>query len=98
MNLICEFLNEKNIFIGELDGRVTKQCEEFDESFEKDSSEFCIVDGEEGDYGKIHYLYEGKRVATHIIHGGDDEDVEFTEYGYEMVKERAIELLMFMLK
>lgn len=49
--------------------------------FEIDMSEFTVVDGEEGDYGKITYRDKTGVIAVKTVHGGDDYDVEFTPYG-----------------
>ena len=62
--------------------------------YHTNTSEMVNVDGEEGDYGIVKYYSEnGALLATKHIHGGDDEDIEFTEYGKKIMKEKVLEIL-----
>jgi hypothetical protein len=55
--------------------------QEFLDSLTSDYSDFHYVDGEEGDYGIIRYTAFGQLIATKTVHGGDMEDIDFTDQG-----------------
>lgn len=48
------------------------------DSLREDTSEWNFIDGEEGDYGKIYYWQDDILMITHVIHGGDNEEVIFS--------------------
>ena len=54
-------------------------------NFEKDSSRFIFVDGEEGDHGEVDYHVDGQLFGTNKIYGGDCEEFVFTQFGKEMI-------------
>lgn len=67
----------------EVQSAFTTLIENDREEYVEDTSEFVVVDGEEGDYGKIKYFDKNNNelVAVKTVHGGDREDIEFTTYG-----------------
>lgn len=87
MDLIEEFLR----FLG-FWSNLPSDFIEFD--YHIDNSEMNVVDGEEDDYGVVkYYSQSGGLLATKYIHGGDDENIEFTEYGKKIMKEKLWEIL-----
>lgn len=68
--------------------------------FTEDHSGYVYVDGEEGDYGEVKYLCKstGNLIATKIFHGGDDNEMEFTEYGYDLLTPIAMKIFADALK
>jgi hypothetical protein len=86
MNLFEEFLREIGL-IPKFD------VEDID--YVEDYSGYNYVDGEEGDNGIIKYFCPDKKelLAVRTIHGGDSEDIEFTEYAKEMLTATAITIL-----
>ena len=58
-----------------------------------DYTEFKYVDGEESDYGVIKYFMFGQLFATKTVHGGDLEDVEYTDFGKRVIQRTAIAAL-----
>jgi hypothetical protein len=61
-----------------------------------DNSGFTVVDGEEGDYGIIKYLSKNNElIAIHHIYGGDSEDIEFTELGKALLRNKVIEIINY---
>lgn len=56
-----------------------------DLEYETDHSDFVNVDGEEGDYGVIRYLYNGKCFMVNFNFAGDWEENILTEYGIDLV-------------
>lgn len=89
MNILVEFWQERQ---SELEALL----EADQTAFPSDWSEFVYVDGEEGDYGVVRYLCPKTEVlvATRTIHGGDQEEVEFTEYGRKLLSQLVLEKLM----
>ena len=63
--------------------------DEDDIDFTIDLSKFNIIDGEEGDYGTKEYFVCNKLIATEEVYGGDDYNVEFTEIGSELLKNKV---------
>ena len=66
----------------------------------KDTSQFVVVDGEEGDYGSITYSLgldygpdAGQLIATLVVEPGDWEFYEYTDFGKEWIKRAFIELI-----
>lgn len=58
-----------------------------------DTSDFVVVDGEEGDYGMIRYLDSNDEVvATKFIQGGDMESLDVTKYGRQFLGEKILRL------
>jgi regulation of enolase protein 1 (concanavalin A-like superfamily) len=56
-----------------------------------DNSGFVVVDGEEGDYGvTLYYDSANDLIATVTNHGGDDFDIEYSEKGKALMKERIL--------
>ena len=51
--------------------------------YERDDSNYHIIDNEEADYGEIKYFHAGKLIAIYYNYGGDSYDVTFTQYGKE---------------
>lgn len=50
-----------------------------------DSTNYNVIDGEEGDYGVIrYYTLDGNLIATYTNCGGDLDYVEFTEFGKKL--------------
>lgn len=81
MNLVLEFWRAHSLKLESL-------LEATDTAYlVKDSSGYVYVDGEEGDYGVVRYYcpITKELVATHTIHGGDNEEYEFTEYGKKLL-------------
>lgn len=86
MNLLEAFCNEI--------GLCPKYYDIKDIKHTPDYSEFNVVDGEESDFGIVKYFdLDGTLLAKKIVHGGDDEDIEFTEYGISLLSPLAIEIL-----
>lgn len=57
----------------------------YDLKYRTDLSEFNIIDGEEGDYGIIKfYSLTDELIAVKEVFGGDDFDIEFTQYAKEL--------------
>lgn len=56
-----------------------------DAPYHKDSSEMVVVDGEEGDHGKVKYIWEGQLLAIETVHGGDNSEFAYTPYGFEFL-------------
>jgi len=84
MNLLEEFCKEIGL-------RVPMDIEDLD--YTTDTSEFNIVDGEEGDNGIIkYYTIDGDLLAIKTVYGGDSEEVEFTHWGKDMLKEKALDI------
>lgn len=54
------------------------------EVYDKD---FDVADGEEGTNGIIRYYIDGLLIVERIIHGGDDEDYEFTVVGVDLLSD-----------
>lgn len=76
MSLLLQFWEER---IGD---SLRTLLEDDVSEFAADYSGFVFVDGEEGDFGTIKYTdATGQLVVTRTVHGGDSEDVEFTDYG-----------------
>jgi hypothetical protein len=73
MNLFEEFLSQLGIFADDPE----------DYPHTTDSSEFVVVDGEEGDYGLIKYSDQGGLIAVKKVDGGDSEETYFTQYGVD---------------
>lgn len=66
--------------------KIRELLDSLDPHLTPDYSKFTVVDGEEGDYGVISYSdHTGQLVAVKTVHGGDHEDVDFTEYGIAMM-------------
>ena len=66
--------------------KFSQLLENVDLGLTSDSSDFVVVDGEEGDYGIIRYKdSSGEVVAIKIVHGGDDEELQITEYGKSII-------------
>lgn len=58
----------------------------FDELFNRctaDDSEYCVVDGEEGDFGIIRYMLDGECIMVYFNHAGDDECRIITQYALD---------------
>ena len=88
MNLLAEFWNYP------LANRMAYAVDQDNTEFVEDDSEFVCVDGEEGDYGVIKYLdTAGNLVAIRTIYGGDREDVDFTEFGKALMRQKLTALL-----
>lgn len=68
------------------------------DDLEADHSEWTVVDGEEGDYGAVHYSENGQRVGSKISKGGDDDSLVLTDYGtlraMSMIRENWEQLLL----
>lgn len=86
MNFIEEFFNQYGFNILDYENHDIELDHKYDENFN-------YVDGEEGDNGIIRYYHEDNLAVIRTIHGGDEEDIEFTEYGKNLFKYRAISLL-----
>lgn len=87
MNLLAEFWNYP------IANRMYSAVDQDPSEFIEDDSEFVCVDGEEGDYGVIKYSdTEGHLVAIRTIYGGDREDVEFTDYGKALMRNKLTAL------
>ncbi len=69
-----------------------------DIEYESDSSNYNVVDGEEGDYGTIIYSHNGIPVCIYINHGGDSEEYIFTRYGKAMMKLKLMDCIEEWLK
>jgi len=65
---VCRFLNRELVWESSVEFRV-------------DSSDFVVVDGEEGDYGTTKYFIGDDLVAVKTDYGGDSYDYEYTEFG-----------------
>lgn len=64
--------------------------------YRTDLSEFNIIDGEEGDCGiKKYYSLCGKLLAVKEVFGGDDFDIEFTQYAKELFEPIIISAVKF---
>ncbi len=63
------------------------------DDYKADYSEFTIVDGEEGDYGTIKYYYGTELVAIKTVHGGDEEEIEYTRFGQRLFNAKLINAL-----
>ena len=69
---------------------------EYEDTLIKDSSAYVFVDGEEGDYGVInYYLPTGELVYSHLIHGGDVEEIILTDLGKNEVKRMLLDCIEF---
>lgn len=86
MDLAVEFWQQQA-------GQVTSWLDSADYQFDVDRSGFTVVDGEEGDFGKIVYSKNGMVVATLEVFGGDQEDLEFTPYGKALMKSYVLEAI-----
>lgn len=83
--LLQEFCAELGFFISDEDNNTF-----FTENILTDQSDFNIVDGEEGDNGIIRYSSENKELlAVRTVFGGDEEQIEFTEFGKEFFSNKA---------
>lgn len=52
----------------------------------RDDSEFVVVDGEEGDYGTLRYFdTDNQLIATRVIESGDEDNIEFTPHGKNII-------------
>ena len=70
--------------------RVEEWLEDEDLQLTPDYSQFNVVDGEEGDYGIIHYYDPSERLfAIKTVYGGDSEDLKFTPYGESVMHKRV---------
>lgn len=89
MNLLQEFCRQIGFYVGDMD------TEEFDVESIPDYKDFVEIDGEEGDFGTIcYYSTPGHQLlAIKTVHGGDNEETEFTKYGAELLKEKTLELM-----
>jgi hypothetical protein len=68
----------------------------YDFRYKEDLSEFTVIDGEEGDYGIIKfYSLCGKLLAVREVFGGDDSDIEFTQYAKELFEPIIISAVKF---
>lgn len=70
----------------------TNALEDTDLGLTSDHSEFVFVDGEEGDYGNVKYSDDKGLVAVKKIYGGDNEELELTEYGKTVVAAKMLEI------
>lgn len=61
-----------------------------DDDLRTDYSQLNYVDGEEGDWGIVRYYKDEELIATKIAHGGDDEEIEFTQFGKYLLNARLI--------
>lgn len=86
MNLLEEFCREIGLM-------VSIDIDELDIDYTEDLSEFNICDGEEGAYGTIKYYdIDGDLLAVLKVYGGDDEEIEFTQHGKNILKEKALNI------
>jgi hypothetical protein len=84
MNLLENFCYEIGL-------RVPMDIEDIE--YTTDRSQFNIVDGEEGDNGVIkYYSLDGDLLAVRTVYGGDSEEIEFTHWGKDLLKEKALNL------
>lgn len=84
MNLLEEFCNQIGLI---------NHLEIEDINYTTDTSELNYVDGEEGDYGVIkYYSIDGDLIAVENIYGGDMEELEFTSYGKDLLKDKALNI------
>lgn len=97
MNIFFEYLQERGIWIDVSNEHVKKATDDLLESLTEDDSEFHVVDGEEGDNGQIRYFHNNQLFATVNVYGGDNEDIEFTDYGKAILQEQCKHLLISMI-
>tara|TARA_R110000764_G_scaffold72464_3_gene148620 strand:+ start:3826 stop:4116 length:291 start_codon:yes stop_codon:yes gene_type:complete len=84
MNLLEEFCNEIGLRV---------PCDIEDINYKVDMTEFNVVDGEEGDNGKIkYYAIDGDLLAVKTVYGGDSEEIEFTHWGKALLQEKALDV------
>lgn len=85
MNLLEEFCRQIGL-------RTPMDVEDID--YKIDLTDFNSVDGEEGDNGIIRYydLEDGELLAIKTVHGGDDEDIEFTHLGRDILQDKALDV------
>ncbi len=84
MNLLEDFCYEIGL-------RVPIDIEDI--NYTTDTTEFNFVDGEEGDNGIIkYYATDGDLLAVKTVYGGDSEEVEFTQWGKDLLKEKALNI------
>ncbi len=83
MDMLKEFWNSEICY------RFSQLIDDDTQEFVADNSDFTVVDGEEGDYGVIRYSdAAGQLVAVRTVHGGDSEDVAFTDHGKAMMRNK----------
>lgn len=66
--------------------------DEYELDYEKDDSNYHIIDGEEGDYGIIKYFHNNIHICDYVNCGGDSDYYEYTEEGQKHFKELALKI------
>lgn len=74
--------------------KVREVLDALDDTFQKDSSGYVYVDGEESDYGDILYYQGDELVYTHRIYGGDSDEIILTELGKILVRPVILDTLL----
>lgn len=94
MNLLQEFCRQIGFYVEDM------ETEKLDVPSLPDYKDFCEIDGEEGDFGIIRYYSTpgNQLLAVKTVHGGDNEDVEFTKLASELLQPKVIELLKIKFK
>ena len=68
----------------------------YDEDYDQyicDSSEYKIIDNEEGDHGIKKYYLNGNHIATYYNQGGDVDWWEFTQEGKEHFRSKVLKVI-----
>jgi len=68
------------------------EISEWELEYERDTSNYHIIDNEEADYGIIKYFHNGVHICDYYNHGGDSYDYNYTPEGIEHFKEIAKEI------